>query len=78
MTDHEGVETISASKFKEHCLSLLDTVKPEGILITKRGKAVARLLPASADPAELIGILKGKVKIRGNILSTGIRWDAQP
>ena len=71
------METISASKFKEQCLSLLDSVKPEGILITKHGKPVARLVPANVDPAALIGAWKGRLRIKGDILSTGLRWDAQ-
>lgn len=72
------METISASKFKEQCLSLLDSVTPDGILITKHGKPVARLVPASFSPADLIGMWKGKVKIKGGILSTGVRWNAEP
>jgi prevent-host-death family protein len=72
-----GMETISASKFKEQCLSLLDTVKPEGILITKHGKPVARLVPACTASAELIGAWKGRLKIKGDLLSTGIRWNAE-
>jgi prevent-host-death family protein len=72
-----GMETISASKFKEQCLSLLDTVKPEGILITKHGKPVARLVPACTASAELIGAWKGRLKIKGDLLSTGVRWNAE-
>jgi antitoxin (DNA-binding transcriptional repressor) of toxin-antitoxin stability system len=33
------------SKFKEQCLSLLDHLDPEGIVVTKHGKAVARVIP---------------------------------
>jgi prevent-host-death family protein len=36
---------IGASKFKEQCLSLLDDLSAEGIVITKRGKPVARVIP---------------------------------
>jgi prevent-host-death family protein len=68
---------MNVSKFKEQCLSLLDNLNPEGILITKHGRPVARVIPASSDCAELIGSLKGKIRIRGKILATGIRWDAQ-
>ena len=68
---------LNASAFKEQCLSLLDNLGPEGILITKHGKPVARLLPASADCAGLIGSMKGRLKIKGDILTTGVRWDAQ-
>ena len=69
---------INASKFKEQCLALLDNVSPEGILVTKRGKPVAKLIPADSDCAGLIGSMKGKFIVKGNILSTGLRWDAEP
>jgi prevent-host-death family protein len=69
--------TVSASKFKEQCLVLLDQVGPEGILITKHGKPVARLVPVQTDMSRFIGCLKGKVKIKGDILSTGLKWDAE-
>jgi prevent-host-death family protein len=71
------VKTISATRFKEQCLALLDSVGPEGLLITKHGRPVARLLPVGADSAALIGCLRGKIEIRGDLLSTGLRWDAE-
>ena len=71
------MNTIAAAKFKEQCLALLDRVDPEGIVITKHGRPVARLLPVAADSANLIGSLKGRLKIKADILSTGIGWDAQ-
>lgn len=71
------MQTINASKFKEQCLALLEDLDPEGIVITKHGKPVARLIPASSDCAGLIGSMKGKIKVHGDILSTGIKWDAQ-
>jgi prevent-host-death family protein len=69
---------IAAAKFKEQCLALLDQVDPEGIVITKHGKPVARLIPFASDSASLIGSLAGKLKIKGEILSTGLDWDAEP
>jgi prevent-host-death family protein len=63
---------ISASKFKEQCLSLLDDLGAEGIVITKRGKPVAKVVPIESGCAALIGSMEGKLKIRGNLLSTGI------
>ena len=71
------MKQLSASKFKEQCLALLDRVDPEGIVVTKRGKAVAKLIAFGADSAVLIGSLKGKLRIKGEILSTGIKWDAE-
>lgn len=31
----------------------------------------------NADCRELIGALRGKVIVRGNILTTGVRWNAE-
>ena len=67
---------IGATKFKEQCLALLDDLDQEGLVITKRGKPVACLLPVGRQHADLIGSLRHKVEIRGDILSTGIKWDA--
>lgn len=71
------MKEIAASKFKEQCLSILDDVDEDGIVITKRGKPVAKLIPIRAESASLIGSLKGKMTIKGDIWSTGIEWDAE-
>ena len=68
---------INASKFKEQCLSLLDNLQPEGVIVTKHGKPVAKLIPIGSDCASLIGSLKGKIEIKGDIFSTGERWNAE-
>ena len=68
---------IPAAKFKEQCLALLDEVGPDGIVITKRGKPVAKLIPLGTDSASLIGSLRRKLKIMGDIMSTGVRWHAE-
>ena len=68
---------IGAAQFKERCLRLLDEVDPDGIVITKHGKPVARLVPVGGEGRALIGSLKGKIRIKANILSTGLRWDAE-
>jgi prevent-host-death family protein len=71
------MKQIPASKFKEQCLSLLDRVGEDGIIITKRGKPVAKLIPIRTESAELIGKLKGRLKVKGDIFSTGLKWHAQ-
>lgn len=71
------MQSIPAARFKARCLSLLDRVGPDGIVITKHGKPVAKLIPIAVDSATLIGSLKGKLTIKGDILSTGLGWDAQ-
>lgn len=71
------MKTVPAARFKEQCLALLDQVGPDGIIITKHGKPVAKLVPIYTDAAKLIGSFKGKIKIKGKILSTGVKWDAE-
>jgi prevent-host-death family protein len=75
--DQVVVKIVPAAQFKAQCLSLLDRVGPEGIVITKHGKPVAKLVPVATDSATLIGSLKGKLTIKGNILSTGAKWNAE-
>ena len=70
------MKTIAAAKFKEQCLAILDHLEPEGIVVTKHGRPVARVLPAGRASASLIGALRGRLKITGNIMTTGLRWDA--
>lgn len=72
-----AMKRIAAAKFKEQCLALLDRVGPEGLVITKHGKPVAKLVPIESDAKGLIGALLGKLTIRGDILSTGTRWNAE-
>ena len=70
------MKVIGAAKFKEQCLALLDDLGQDGLIITKRGRPVARLLPLERQDAELIGSLRDKIEVRGDILTTGIEWDA--
>lgn len=72
------MKEIGASKAGERFEELLDQLGADGILITKEGKAVAKLVPVQTGPnADLIGKLKGKVKVKGEIMSTGLKWNAE-
>lgn len=68
--------TISASDFKAKCLGLLDEVQDAGleVLITKRGKPVARLVPIGTQRRSLRGTWKGLARIRGDIVH--VDWSA--
>ena len=70
------MKTIGAAKFKEQCLALLDSLEPEGLVITKHGKPVATLKPYARSSASLIGALAGKIELRDDLLSTGEDWNA--
>ena len=73
------MKTIGAAKFKEQCLALLDQLDAEGLVVTKHGKPVARVIPYDQQCPDLIGSLRHKVKVQGDIFTTGLRWnpDAQ-
>lgn len=49
-------------------------------MITKHGKPVALVTPYPKESSDLIGCLRDKIEVHGNLLSTGISWnaDAQP
>ena len=70
---------ISAGRFKAKCLKLMDEVRTrrEEVVITKRGKPVARLVPCDEKAAPIYGCMKGTVTILGDVVSpTGEKWDA--
>lgn len=76
------MKSVGAAYFKEHCLELLAQLDAEGLVITKDGKLIAKVTPLEEGPTELQlavlnGSLKDKIKIHGDIFSTGIRWDAE-
>ena len=70
------MKTIGAAKFKEQCLLLLDQLDMEGLVVTKRGKPVARVIRYEQEFADCIGALRDKVHVRGDVMSTGARWNA--
>jgi prevent-host-death family protein len=66
------METINAASFKATCLALLDKVEKTGqpIVVTKRGKPVAQLVPvAPPGKRRLMGCMEGTAKIVGDIES---------
>lgn len=67
MTMKESRETVAAGDFKARCLKLLDRVAMTGqpIVVTKRGKAVAMVVPARDRAA---GSLLGSVQVHGDIV----------
>ena len=71
-------KTISASEFKATCLKIFDELEADGIVIEKRGKPVAKVIPfGPANNAGMIGSMKGAIKVTGDIFSTGVKWNAE-
>ena len=65
------MKKMAAGEFKVHCLKVMDEVqsKRESVLITKRGKPVAKLVPVEKQTDDIYGFFAGKGKIVGDIVS---------
>lgn len=67
------MKTIPAGKFKAQCLAIMDEVqaKRQAVVITKRGKPVAKLVPVETAQDDIFGFFKskGKVEIKGDIVA---------
>ena len=69
------IASVPAGQFKARCLALLDQVAQTGesILVTKRGKPVARLVPVEPPPS-----LRGSVLEETDVVSPiETDWEAQ-
>jgi prevent-host-death family protein len=62
---------ISAANFKAECLRLLDEVASSHrpLIVTKRGKPVAKLVPFETGPRDPFGCMAGTARICGDIIS---------
>lgn len=71
---------IAISQFKSHCLEIIEKLQTNGqsIIITKRDKAVAKVLPIDNKKVSLFGMLKNKAEIKANILEPiDENWNAE-
>lgn len=70
---------IAAGEFKARCLRLLDEVSEGGgeLVITKRGRPVARLVPVDDDPS-LHGSVTYNVSDEELLAPIEADWDADP
>ena len=70
-----ATRSIGAGKFKAQCLAILDEVAESGeaVIVTKRGKPVAKVVPAVVEKAES---LAGTVAFHGDIVGPILdEWD---
>lgn len=60
------IREVAADEFSAHCLALIDEVIETGeeIIVTKSGKAVARVAPIAGVPS-----LRGSVLYQGDLIS---------
>jgi prevent-host-death family protein len=73
------MKIVGAGKFKAHCLALLNKVakEHETILVTKRGKPVAKVIPIKEVQKKLQEQLKGSVVKEKDLISpVSVDWEA--
>jgi prevent-host-death family protein len=68
------MKKISAGAFKRNCLSEINQVQAtrETVVITKRGKPVAKLVPVSTGKGDIFGFQAGKGAIVGDMVSPAL------
>jgi prevent-host-death family protein len=68
------MKTMAAGSFKAKCLAVMDEVqaKHETVVITKRGKPVAKLVPVNAETDEIYNFMAGKGAVTGDVVSPAI------
>ena len=69
---------VPAGEFKQRCLALLDQVSATGVplVVTKRGRPVARVVPVEAPTVAI----QGSLRVVGDdeeLFSTGDTWEAE-
>jgi len=72
---------MGVTEFKSKCLSVVSEVRDtrEPVIVTKRGKPVAKLVPVGRRNDDVFGGLKGVVEIVGDIESPAVPpedWEA--
>jgi prevent-host-death family protein len=65
------MKTMAAGKFKAQCLKVMDRVNAtrEPVIITKKGRPVAKLVPVDPIAKDSLGSLVGIIEIVGDIES---------
>lgn len=70
---NKSIREVAISEFKAKCLSLLDEVSKTKapLRVTRRGKAVADVVPTEAPAEETgwIGSMVGEMEITGDVVS---------
>src|SRR5207244_6950755 len=88
----EDMKTMPAGEFKARCLRVMEEVKKyrTPVVITKKGKPVAKLVPPDEPRKDVFGCMAGTIKILGDVespvlppidtakIARSIHWPARP
>lgn len=80
--EHPEPDVIAVTDFKGRCLSVIDAVaqgRTGPVILTRRNRPVAAIVPIDDTPADLYGALRGSVTVApGTDLTQGTHeaWEA--
>jgi len=81
--DRDDTTTIAVTAFKGRCLAVIDDVaqdKTGSVVLMKRNRPVAAIVPIDDDPPDLWGAMRGSVTVAPDTdlaAPTGEVWDAE-
>jgi len=63
------MKKIPAGEFKARCLKIMEDVRSRRVpvVITKKGRPVAKLVPADEEAADVFGCMAGTAEIKGDV-----------
>ena len=75
------MKTMGAGEFKARCLRVMEEVRKyrTPVVITKKGRAVAKLVPPDAPATDVFGCMAGTARIVGDIQAPVVpaeAWEA--
>jgi prevent-host-death family protein len=75
------MRTMPAGEFKARCLRVMEEVKKyrTPVVITKKGRPVAKLVPADTPAVDVFGCMAGTARIIGDVEAPVLgakAWDA--
>jgi prevent-host-death family protein len=74
-----GEVTLSISEFKAKCLRLIEDVaqKHTELVISKRGRRLAKVVPFDAEQPSILGFMEGTATIHGDVVAPlDEHWEA--
>ncbi len=71
------MKTVLVSEFKAKCIQMLKDVQKSGkpLLVTLRGRPLARVEPVAKSKKRVLGALKGRMSIKGDIIKSDFDKD---
>ncbi len=74
------ITKIAVSYFKAHCLEIFENLQTSqnSMIITKRDKPIAKIIPINSEKISLFGLLKHKAEIKTDIVEPiDSNWNAE-